>query len=121
MASPVPPIDADDPECVALAANVAVMRALEVAGKRLLTRDRRSQYQHLPAWKLHTEIPAREEDLDRLLADAWTCLQQVLPHRGDLVAVVDEYVRDLLRSGLPHETRWLMRALTTGDEQRERH
>ncbi|WP_433379129.1 hypothetical protein [Streptosporangium sp. CA-115845] len=113
------PVHSDDAECVALAANVAVMRALEVAGKRLLTRDRRSQYQHLPAWKLHTEIPAREDDLDRLLADAWTCLQQVLPHRGDLIGVVDEYVRDLLRSGLPHETRWLMRALMSIGDKRE--
>ncbi|MFI9591104.1 hypothetical protein [Nonomuraea sp. NPDC052265] len=117
MTSPARPVDADDPDCVALAANVAVMRALEVAGKRLLTRDRRSQYQHLPAWELHTEIPAPEEDLDRLLADAWTCLTQVLPHRDDLITVVDGYVRDLLRSGQPHETRWLMRALTTGDER----
>ncbi|GAA2657601.1 hypothetical protein [Nonomuraea recticatena] len=118
-APPSPPLsaEADDPACVALAANVAVMRALEVAGKRLLTRDRRSQYQHLPAWRLHTEIPAREDDLDRLLVDAWTCLQQVLPHRHDLIRVVDEYVRDLLRSGLAHEPHWLLRALQRGDHR----
>ncbi|MFI6290103.1 hypothetical protein ACIBEJ_00875 [Nonomuraea sp. NPDC050790] len=113
MTTPPEPSD-DEPACVALAADVAVMRALEVAGKRLLTRARRSQYQHLPAWRLYTEIPAREEDLDRLLADAWTCLRQVLPNRVDLIHLVDEYVRDLLRTGQLHETRWLMRALEKG-------
>ncbi|MFF3665456.1 hypothetical protein [Microtetraspora malaysiensis] len=105
---------------VTLAADVAVWRALEVAGKRLLTRDRRSQYQNVPPWLLHTQIRVDDADLDRLLTGAWTCLRQALaagrPAPGGLdydrlIETADEYVRALLRSGTPHELRWLVQAL----------
>jgi len=107
---------------VSLAADVAVWRALEVAGKRLLTRDRRSRYQHIPPWLLHTQIRVDDSDLDRLLTGAWTCLRQALtaPMCGPtvdpdrLIATADEYVRALLRSGVPHEVHWLVQALHTG-------
>lgn len=103
---------------VGLAVDVAVWRALEVSGKRLLTRDRRSRYQNIPPWELHTHIPVADHDLDRLLTGAWTCLRQALgsmcsadvdPDR--LIRAADDYVRSLLVAGVPHEARWLAQAL----------
>lgn len=103
---------------VILAADVAVWRALEVSGKRLLTRDRRSRYQHIPPYLLHTQIRVDDDDLDRLLTGAWTCLRQALAatpggsvDKDRLIRAADEYVRALLRSGVPHELRWLAAAL----------
>ncbi|GAA3172601.1 hypothetical protein [Nonomuraea salmonea] len=94
------------------AAHMAVMRALEIVGKRLLTRDRRGAYQHVPSYRLHTELPVPEDAMDRLLDGAWDTLAGLL---GDdahqVVAAVDDYVRDLLRTGQPHELDWLRAAL----------
>jgi hypothetical protein len=96
---------------VLYAAHTATLRALEVAGKRLLTRDRRSRYQHLQPWLLHTQIRVDASDLDRLLEGAWSVLGEALPGRPDVAAAVDAYARDLLRTGQPHELRWLAGAL----------
>lgn len=94
-----------------------VLRALEVAGKRLLTRDRRARYQDVRPWLLHTQIRVDETDLDRLLEGAWSILAESLPPVMDaaaadrVMAAANEYVRDLLRSGQVHDLQWLAGAL----------
>lgn len=106
---------------VLLAAHVACVRALEVAGKRLLTRDRRSRYLDVDPWLLHTKIKVHDSDLERLLTGAWTALDQALvdaPEQwraGALAAALDGYVRRLLLTGQPHTLSGLYAALTGVD------
>lgn len=120
--TPEPPPETDDipgtqddngEDAVVAAVNVGVLRALEVAGKRLLSGSRsyRGAYPNVPAHELHTRIPVADHDLDRLLAGAWSCLEQALPSRPGAVAVADEYVRQLLLAGERHDRRYLMTAL----------
>lgn len=98
-------------DCLLLAANVAVMRALEVAGKRMRgmrTRAVRAELVDSPAHLVHTLMPApKEQVVDQLLEGAWTALESSLPDRPELAAELDGYVRALLASGQPHEMEWL--------------
>lgn len=93
------------------AAHVGVLRALEVAGKRLVTRARRGEMLPHPAWTRHTLIPVEQAELDRLLDGVWTLLSEAIPGRPDVLAVCDEYCRQLLVSGTAHELRFLRIAL----------
>lgn len=111
-------------ECqeILYAAHVGVLRALEVAGKRLITKDRhqRGDYQAVPPHLRHVRrsapgapegvsgVPVREEDLDRLLRGVWELLAEALPGRDDVIGVVDTYVRQLLVTGEPHQLRYLL-------------
>jgi hypothetical protein len=106
------------PAELAYVAELAVQRALELAGKRLLTRHWRAnkpELNHAPPATLHVHIPAAEHDLDRLLAGAWDPLLAVVPDADRLAARLDEYVRDLLRTSTPHEAQYLARLLSTGE------
>lgn len=62
-------------ETVAVAtAEMAVLRALQVAGRRLLTRRSRAvrgPLQGVPPWELHVHLPVGDTDLTLLLRDAW--------------------------------------------------
>jgi hypothetical protein len=104
------------------AAHVGVLRALEVAGKRLITKDRhhRGRYQDVPPHLRHVRkhapgvpdnipigVPVRDEDLDRLLRGVWDLLAEAIPGRPDVVTVADTYVRQLLVTGEPHQLRYL--------------
>ncbi|MFC1410398.1 hypothetical protein ACEZCY_14145 [Streptacidiphilus sp. N1-12] len=90
------------PPVAAAALDVAVFRALELAGKRLLTRDLRATYQQVSPHELHTHVTVAERDLDRLLAGAWDHLPLTLPEYPGLAASADQYVRALLLTGEPH-------------------
>ncbi|MBT2226270.1 hypothetical protein [Nonomuraea sp. NEAU-A123] len=103
---------------LAYVAELAVQRALELAGKRLLTRHYRAtrpDLNHTPATTLHVHIPAAEHELDRLLAGAWDPVLAVVPNARALVDRLDEYVRDLLRTSTAHEAQYLARLLSTGE------
>lgn len=101
-----PPSNAPSaPPVAAAALDVAVYRALELAGKRLLTRDLRASYQHVRPYELHTHVTVAERDLDRLLAGAWDYLPLSLPEYPDLAVSADQYVRALLLTGVPHSRR----------------
>lgn len=95
---------------------MAVYRALELAGKRLLTRERRHSLSGVPAHLMHTHVPVPETDLDRLLDGAWSTLSLVRPDTL-LTVTIDDYVRDLLRSGMAHQTSYLRSALLRADHQ----
>lgn len=51
-------------------ANATVLRAMERAGKRLLTRGTANQFTTTPAYELHTQLPVRA-DVDALLEGSW--------------------------------------------------
>lgn len=103
------------PPCEELlsAAHLAVLRALEFAGKRLITRARRGELLPLPAWTRHVNLAVEPADLDRLLDGIWDMVAAALPAHPGLVPVLDRYVRDLLLAGQAHELRYLQTALAT--------
>lgn len=94
-----------------VACDVAVMRALEVAGKRLLDRTHRYRYQNTPAWLLHTRVPVASTDMDRIMQGAWSVVESAAPELVPLVPAMDEYVRTLLEHGVAHERRCLVDVL----------
>ena len=91
-------------DCLVLACDVAVRRALELASKRMLTRNMLSlDLRDVPAWQRYTRLP-RITDLVRqsqLLAGAWTCLPEELAW---ILPMLDRYARSLLVTGDMHTT-----------------
>ncbi|MEU3597210.1 hypothetical protein ABZ714_00515 [Streptomyces sp. NPDC006798] len=90
-------------ETVAVAtAEMAVLRALQVAGRRLLARRSRAvrgPLQGVPPWELHVHLPVGDTDLALLLRDAWDIPEAVgLPSM--MIESLDEHVRILLAAGV---------------------
>lgn len=93
-----------------MGAHMAVNRALEVAGKRLLTRDNRHKYSGVQPWDLHTEIRVLDRNTAFGLLDpnAFASLPMLADEAdvdvdllGDLLAA---YVTELIVRGVPHST-----------------
>lgn len=107
-----PCLSADAEEVVA---ELAVLRALEAAGKRArLPRACMATAKSVPSHTVHTAVAlvACPADCDRLLAGVWDHLQLVLPeHAEELARACDGYVRDLIVRQQPHQRpalrRWL--------------
>lgn len=98
------------------AVEFAALRALEIAGKRLLTggpRGWRGALPHVPAWELHTHIPAK--NLDKVLTGAYDLIPICLPGQNDVYSVIDRYVRERLESQRLHDPRLLLRMLAEAD------
>lgn len=102
-------------------ANSAVLRALEVAGKRLLDPTSRGQHRDTAPHELHTVIPVGTVDrAERVLAGAWDQLSVLTDgmdlsvDTGALRNVLDSYCIKLLVAGVPHSVQNL------GLEMRER-
>lgn len=71
------------PSAVLVAADMLVSIALERAGKRLLTRAHRDQWQHVPAFELHTKIKVRDQQhVEKLLDGAWERLPDAFADLG---------------------------------------
>lgn len=108
-----PCLSADAQETVA---ELAVLRALEAAGKRArLPRACMATAKTLPTHTVHTAIAlaACAADCDRLLDGVWDHLQVVLPETAEQLArACDGYVRDLIVRQAPHDRaalhRWLL-------------
>lgn len=87
--------------CEALA-----LRALEVAGKRVLGRDR-YRYTDLPVWEYHTVRQSTPTSVPRLLQGAFTAVPAVASRLGvdpeKLTAALTSYVGGLLVSGSRHD------------------
>ncbi|RDI32444.1 hypothetical protein DEU38_103177 [Rhodococcus sp. AG1013] len=100
------------------ACEVAVLRALEVAGKKSLGRSHRGAYTDIPAHLLHTHrrIAATHTECDRLLAGAWDHLAIVLPNQPKLYTAVDWYVRELIVKSRPHARADLEAVLAVANE-----
>lgn len=96
------------------ACELAVLRALEVAGKRLLTPQNRGRYRDTDAWQLHTRIRPSVADLDKLMDGAWDTLHALHAPRP-LTATLDHYTRTLVATGKPHTMTGLLAALLGAD------
>jgi len=94
-------------------ANATVLRAMELAGKRLAGNSHRHQFA-CPAYEFHTKIKVNGDDhAVRLLNGAWDHLT-VLAEQVDptldvtgLKAALDQYCSTLLTRGIPHRVELL--------------
>ena len=94
-------------------ANATVLRAMELAGKRLAGNQHRHQFA-CPAYEFHTKIKVSgDEQVARLLNGAWDHLT-VLAEQVDptldvtgLKAALDQYCSTLLTRGIPHRVELL--------------
>jgi hypothetical protein len=92
-------------------ANAVALRALEVAGKRLLTRNERDKVHGVAPEALHTRIRVTGPDhTGKLLAGAWDHLSSLAFHLGmedaDVLALrntLDGYCTQRLLTGQPHD------------------
>lgn len=103
-----------DTACLQLmaACDVLVLRALELLGKRIV-RDDRSRYRRLDGRPWHEAHCLWQPDLameDRALRGAWSMVPELLERYpcgdvrpAELVAVLDRYVRELVRSHRAHD------------------
>ncbi|SCG15509.1 hypothetical protein GA0070610_1743 [Micromonospora echinofusca] len=88
------------------ACEVLALRALEIAGKRVLGRDR---YRHadLKAWDYHTVRQSTPTSVPRLLQGAWTAVPAIATRLGvdaeKLEAALTTYVGGLLVTGTGHD------------------
>jgi hypothetical protein len=91
-------------------AHLLTNRALELAGKRLLTREIRGTYDG-DLRRLHLQMKVTASQLDRLLAGAWDWVPEIAGLVGldpvMLRAQLQDYVGSLLTSGQPHDVRYL--------------
>lgn len=92
-----PPCD----EVVPLA-HLAVLRALELVGRRMIPRSEKRNAPDVPAYEMHTELVAEAAELDKLMRGAWDMLAVAMPDRPDLVAALDAYTRTTVFEGRPH-------------------
>jgi hypothetical protein len=92
-------------------ANAVALRALEVAGKRLLTRNQRGTVVGVQPELLHTRLKVEgPEHAGKLLAGAWDHLTSLSMHMGiedaDVTALrntLDGYCTQRLLSAKPHD------------------
>ncbi|RNF94877.1 hypothetical protein [Streptomyces botrytidirepellens] len=87
---------------VTAVSEMAVLRALQLAGNRLLGKRGRSvrgPMKDVEPWSIHVHLPVAEHELDALLKDAWQIPVAVgLP--GGLLDALDAHVRTLLAAGM---------------------
>jgi hypothetical protein len=102
---------------------LAVLRALELAGKKLLSGAGRSYRGTMtgPAWTWHTDrrLTVAETQLDGLLTGAYDTLSSTPLGAAGGVELVDSYVRQLLLAGVPHHPRFLATAIEQDRRRRE--
>jgi hypothetical protein len=94
------------PSVTHVAANGMVLRALEVANKKLLTPSVRKAFPNSDILTLHTRVEVGEAQVDTLLAGAWDHARHHLYGTGAdsaaMSAVLDSYVKGLLRHRIEH-------------------
>lgn len=98
------------------AAEQAVLRALELAGSRMLDRKSRGQYVDVPRHELHTRIrPTDAAHARRLLSGAFQHTGVMASHFSlgayDLERLLQEYTVQLLVRGYAHESEFLQLTL----------
>jgi hypothetical protein len=113
---------AEDLRVLAAACDMAVLRALELVGKRV-ARDGRARYGAMQksgkGWhEAHTIWRPEGHQVEAALSGAWGVLPRLAAEHGccslvepDLARLLDGYVRDLVASGRPHSFEDLERVL----------
>lgn len=95
------------PSVSLVASDALVMRALELAGKRMLTPAIRKMWPNAVVHELHTKVKVEPKEMDKLLDGAWAHARHVLsdlPLDGDaLTASLDTYTRGLLSKSMKHD------------------
>lgn len=112
IASAAPP-----PSAVSIAANGLVVRALELAGKRLLTPTHRGVFGTTPAHLLHTKIlVGSSAHAETLLAGAWDSWEAyftgIHAPRAKLQPLLHSYCKGLLTNRIEHNPTLLAALLT---------
>lgn len=103
---------------VYMCAELAVLRALEAAGKRgKLPRSQMGLVKGQPTHIVHTLVPlaSSSADCERLLSGVWVHLQLVTGGDGRLIAALDWYVRELIVHQRKHTRGELDRVLAVLD------
>lgn len=104
----------DHRSCLYQTCEVAVLRALDLAGKRMRgssPANLRGGLKGIPSHELHMNplvASGHKMTADELMRDAWTPLSLALPSRDELVSDLDTYVRTLIERREPHRADWLM-------------
>ena len=98
-------------------AEQVVLRALELAGSRLLDRHSRGRYGDVPRAELHTRVhPSDRDHARRLLEGAFAHVPALAEHYSanptDLERLLSEYCVELLVRGYAHETGLLRATLS---------
>jgi hypothetical protein len=99
------------------AVELAVLRALEIAGKRMLSKAGRTVRGEVTCepWRIHTQLPTTldvsDPAMDKLLDGAYTALDRVMPERPTVRVAIDTYVRQLIASQRDHSPGELIAAL----------
>lgn len=96
----------EGPSAVHVAANSMVLRALEVANKKLLTPSVRKAHPNADILTLHTRIAVNESQIPSMLAGAWDhCGHHLYGMYADqslVAAVLNSYVAGLLTHRIEH-------------------
>lgn len=97
------------PSPVAVAANSAVLRALELAGKRMLTPTHRKMFPQTDVTKFHTKIRvASPQHADQLLAGAWDYTSHYFDGTGvdpaKVRPILHNYTKGLLLNSIEHNS-----------------
>lgn len=103
------------PPCdeVLAAAHLAVLRALELVGRRMVPRSAKNTAPEVAVWARHTVLAVDgPAELDRLMAGAWQMLEVAMPDRPDLVTALDAYTREAVYEGTAHTVDALAAHLT---------
>lgn len=105
------------------ACEVAVIKALENAGKRVKTLSRGERFQlvdsGVPQHDIHRAVHLADHqgnEVDRLLKDAWTAIELVYPDKPWVIVACDEYARQLILTRTSHDRNALARYLETACE-----
>jgi hypothetical protein len=99
-------------------AKLMIYRALELAGGRLTTpQERRGRWREVPRHELHSRVgPVTRDKAETVTAGAWNHVDAVAVdlgvNAGDLRALLEGYVLELLTRGVPHHDDLLFAALS---------
>ena len=98
-------------DCLLMACDVAVRRALELASKRMLTRGflLNKGLREVPQYLIYTRLPAVVDEARQttLLRGAWESLPESMTGVPGLVDALDQYARSLVRTCEQHDPEYL--------------
>lgn len=103
-------------ECDLRIIHLAVVRALEYVGLRIVmtnSRSIRTSIRDVPLHLRYTVVPVDEACIERVAVSRgmWSSLCAAYPELAYTVPLLDAYVRDLIQARLPHDAEYLLHLL----------